>query len=105
MPDEFFENEEETDLSQFDKIALLQKEIDRLEDHNRQLRVVNQKWLGMLLEAKQENQRLDMQLINSRIRMEETLTIKAKMLSIANAELLSAILGEIKTAIKRLLNR
>ena len=70
MPDEFFENEEETDLSQYDKNILLQVEVERLEESNRQLKKICQKWLGEVITLRAEKKSL-IELVNELLKARE----------------------------------
>ena len=70
MPDEFFESEEETDLSQYDKNILLQVEVERLEESNRQLKKICQKWLGEVITLRAEKKSL-IELVNELLKARE----------------------------------
>ena len=61
MPDDInklYDDEEETDLSQYDKNVLLQAEVERLEESNRKLRKICQNWLGEVIALRSEKKKL-----------------------------------------------
>jgi len=73
MPDDInklYDDEEETDLSQYDKNVLLQAEVERLEESNRQLKKVCQKWLGEVITLRAEKKSL-IELVNELLKARE----------------------------------